>query len=73
MYVFNDNISIYTDNTVWLAIKSVYGDIKHLLCYWHVERCLEINYYWVLNYYSLIQHYLGLGKINYKQQIQKIN
>ena len=26
------------DNTGWSAAQSVFGDVKHLLCRWHVER-----------------------------------
>ncbi len=26
------------DNTGWLAAKCVYGELKHLLCHWHVDR-----------------------------------
>lgn len=29
---------IIPDNTGWSATKKVYGDIKHLLCFWHVDR-----------------------------------
>ena len=31
-------IYILTDNTGWSATKAVYGNIKHLLCFWHVDR-----------------------------------
>ena len=26
------------DNTGWSAAQSVFGDVKHLLCRWHVDR-----------------------------------
>ena len=29
---------ICTDNTGWSATKAVFGEIKHLLCHWHVDR-----------------------------------
>ena len=32
-----------TDNTGWSATKAVYGDIKHLLCFWHVDRYTRNN------------------------------
>lgn len=32
---------IMTDNTGWNAASSVYGsDLRHLLCHWHVDRCV---------------------------------
>ena len=30
--------SHFTDNTGWSAARNVFGDIKHLLCRWHVDR-----------------------------------
>ena len=37
-YCILEHIIITADNTGWLAAKSVYGELKHLLCHWHVDR-----------------------------------
>ena len=42
MYVYIIYI-LYIDNTGWSATKAVYGDIKHLLCYWHVDRYVIVE------------------------------
>ena len=31
-------VLFFSDNTGWSGSKAVYGDIKHLLCFWHVDR-----------------------------------
>lgn len=29
---------INTDCTGWSATTAVYGDVRHILCFWHVDR-----------------------------------
>ena len=40
----------HADNTGWSATRAVYSDIKHLLCYWHVDRYIVIHVHTGITY-----------------------
>ena len=39
----HDTFAILKDNTGWAAARNIFGkDIHHILCRWHIERCVNM-------------------------------
>ena len=59
------NYYLNADNTGWSAANIVFGEIKHLLCNWHVDRLVYCHIAIIM--YGLFSFDIGHGKTGSNQ------